>query len=201
MKNLLKFVAVSALVVVIGSSVAYAAMTATITSPTAGAVYNVGQTVNLGANSTDATGAVNYVWSFSDGTASITGQNQSVTFTTAGSKTITLLAGDASGVNDTKTVDVTVNDVTTALAISNVRVTDITTNSAIVRWTTNRISNSRVIFDTTSHASIAGATAPNYGYANSTGTSDVDTKVVEHAVTVTGLSANTQYYFRVISAE
>ncbi len=85
------------------------------------------------------------------------------------------------------------------LTITNIRVTDLTYNSAIVRWTTNHAATSRVIYDTTSHASISGQSAPNFGYANSTATTDVDTKVTEHAVSVTGLSASTSYYFRVLS--
>ncbi len=85
------------------------------------------------------------------------------------------------------------------LTISNIRVTDLTYNSAIVRWTTNRGATSRVIYDTTSHPSISGQTAPNFGYASSTATADVDTKVIEHVVSVTGLSPSTSYYFRVLS--
>ncbi|MFA6416192.1 MAG: PKD domain-containing protein [Candidatus Paceibacterota bacterium] len=201
MNKLLKLLIV-AVVMVSSFSVAIAAgLNATIDSPIAASTVNVGQTVNLSASATGATGVVNYLWSFSDGTASRIGQNQTIAFATAGSKTINLMASDASGINSTKTVNITVAEASTALTITNIRVTDVTTSSAIVRWTTNRAADSRVIYDTVSHPSITGATSPNYGYANSTGTSDNTTKVTEHAVTVSGLAASTHYYFRVISAE
>ncbi|MFH1170758.1 MAG: PKD domain-containing protein [Candidatus Vogelbacteria bacterium] len=85
------------------------------------------------------------------------------------------------------------------LTITNIRVTDITYNSAIIHWTTNRTADSRVIYDTVSHASITGQSAPNFGYASSTATTDADTKVTEHAVSVTDLLPSTAYYFRVLS--
>jgi hypothetical protein len=85
------------------------------------------------------------------------------------------------------------------LTITNIRVTDVTYNSAIIHWTTNRVADSRVIYDTTSHSSITGQSAPNFGYASSTATTDADTKVTEHAVSVTNLLPSTAYYFRVLS--
>ncbi len=84
-----------------------------------------------------------------------------------------------------------------ALTISNIQVSDVTSTSAVISWTTNLPSTSRVIYDTTSHSSIGDA--PNYGYANSTGTQDTSPKVTSHQVTVSGLSPSTTYYFRVIS--
>ena len=88
---------------------------------------------------------------------------------------------------------------TDPLTISNIRVTDVTYNSAIVRWTTNKTASSRIIYDAVSHPSITGQSAPNFGYASSTVTTDVDIKVAEHAVTVAGLLPSTTYYFRVLS--
>ena len=90
---------------------------------------------------------------------------------------------------------------TTALTITNLQVTDITSSSVIVRWTTNRVASSRVLSDTVSHPSIAGQSAPNFGYPNSTGTSDTSPRVTEHAVTITGLVASTTYFFRAVSQE
>lgn len=87
------------------------------------------------------------------------------------------------------------------LTITNIQVTDITQTGATIRWTTNRPANSRVIYDTVSHPDISGQTGPNYGYANSTATFDDNPKVTSHVVAVTGLAANTSYYFRVISQE
>ena len=187
----------------LASTAVYAAgLTATIVSPAPNASVALGQTFNLQGLVTDASGGVNYVWSFNDGTTNRGGQNQTVTFATAGAKVITLTVGDGSGASDVKTVSVVVTGSdSSALVITNIRITDITSNSAVIRWTTNRVADSRVIYDTVSHPSLTGATSPNYGYANSTGTSDNTTKVVEHAVTVSGLSASTHYFFRVISAE
>lgn len=85
------------------------------------------------------------------------------------------------------------------LTISNIRVTDVTYQSAIVRWTTNLTASSRVIYDTVSHPSITGQSAPNFGYASSTATTDAGVKVTEHAVSMTGLLPSTTYYFRVLS--
>lgn len=87
--------------------------------------------------------------------------------------------------------------------IINLRATDVTSHSVVIRWKTinfdgsDHPANSRVIYDTISH-SILGE-APNYGYAYSTATSNDDPKVVEHAVTISGLLANTTYYFRAVS--
>ncbi|MEK7610134.1 MAG: PKD domain-containing protein [Patescibacteria group bacterium] len=87
---------------------------------------------------------------------------------------------------------------TTTLAISNIRVTDVTHNSAVIRWTTSRAADSRVIYDSTSR-SITGQSGPNYGYALSSPTTDSSTPVIEHAVTITDLSPSTSYFFRVLS--
>lgn len=84
--------------------------------------------------------------------------------------------------------------------ISNIRITDVTQNSAVIRWTTNRPATSRVIYDTISHPDISTETEPNFGYASSTIEQGLDpNKVTEHAVLVSGLTTNTTYYFRVLS--
>lgn len=192
------FVALALLVLLTGVAFANAAgLIVSITSPTAGSTFTVGQTVNLSANSTSAIGAVNYIWSFSDGTASRAGQNQTVTFATAGTKTITVLAGDASGASDTKTVSVTVTGTSNKPVISNIHAINITQTGVTITWDTDIPATSRVIYDTTSHPDITGQTAPNFGYSVST-TEDT-TKVTSHSVVITGLSPATKYYFRVIS--
>ena len=186
---------------VLASTAAYAAgLTGAIVSPSAGSSFSVGQTVNLQASTTNAVGGVNYVWSFNDGTTSRGGQNQTVAFTATGTKVITLTVGDGSGATDVKTVSVTVTDATTTtLAITNVQASNLTTSGVTITWTTNLPATSRVIYDTASHAgTIDPATGgPNYGYVNST-TAD-SALVTSHSVVVSGLSANTKYYFRVIS--
>ncbi|MFA5000627.1 MAG: fibronectin type III domain-containing protein [Candidatus Paceibacterota bacterium] len=200
MKKLGFLVLALSLVLVLSSVVSAAGLVATITSPTAGATYSVGQTINLSATSASAVGAVNYIWSFSDGTTSRTGQTQAVAFTTAGAKTITLMAGDASGANSTKTVGVTINAVASNRpVISNIATSNITQTGVTITWTTDIPASSRVIYDSTSHADITGATAPNFGYVASTPETDVETKVTSHSVTISGLSPATKYYFRVLS--
>ncbi|KKW39351.1 MAG: Endopeptidase, cell wall lytic activity, partial [Parcubacteria group bacterium GW2011_GWA1_54_9] len=70
-----------------------------------------------------------------------------------------------------------------------------TETSLTATWTTDHPATSRVIYDTVSHA-VLGA-APNYGYANST--VEDTTLVTSHSVTVTGLTADTTYFFRTVS--
>jgi len=199
--KLVSSIAIVLLVIVASASMVSAAgLVASITSPTSGATYTVGQTVDLSATSVSAVGAVNYVWSFSDGTASRTGQTQTVAFTTAGAKTITVMAGDASGANSVKTVNVTINAVTSQKpVITNIATSNITQTSVTITWTTDIVSTSRVIYDSISHPDISGQVAPNFGYVASTEESDITTKVTSHSVTLSGLNPGTKYYFRVLS--
>ncbi len=202
MKNLAKFMVVAVALAVI-PALAFAATTASITAPANGATLTVGQAVTFTGNATGGEAPYAYGWNFGDST-NAAGKTFSKAFTSTGSKTVTLTVVDFAGtqVSTNITVNVVSGSTTTdPLTISNIRVTDITQTSAIVRWTTNRASDSRVIYDTASHTDISGATGPNFGYAFSTATSETNPKVTEHAVTVSGLSANTQYFYRVISQE
>ncbi|MEK7472866.1 MAG: fibronectin type III domain-containing protein [Patescibacteria group bacterium] len=72
-----------------------------------------------------------------------------------------------------------------------------TYGTATITWTTDKLSSSRVIYDTVSHDSLGSA--PNYGYAFSTATYNESSKVTSHSVTITGLGSGTLYYYRVIS--
>jgi len=72
-----------------------------------------------------------------------------------------------------------------------------TTDSAIITWTTDKATKSRVVYDTVSHGSLGSA--PNYGYAFSTETIDSSPKVTSHSITLAGLSDGTVYYYRTIS--
>lgn len=149
------------------------------------------------ATSCTASGA----WS---GSKSLTGSETVTSSSATGTtQTFTLACtGPANTVTKSVTITTVGGSVTPeTLKITNLRVTDITSSSVVVRWTTNRVASSRVLYDTVSHPSIAGQAAPNFGYPNSTGTSDTSPRVTEHAVTVTGLASATTYYFRAVSQE
>lgn len=180
---------------------AQTALTPSITAPANGATFTVGQSINFAGAATGGTAPYSFVWTFGDNTSAF-GEMYSKSYSTAGTKTVRLTVNDHNAVEAEKTITLNIvagtND---ALTISNIRVTDITQTSAVVRWTTNRAADSRVIYDTVSHPDISSATGPNFGYAFSTATSETNPKVTEHAVTVSGLSANTQYFYRVISQE
>ena len=83
-----------------------------------------------------------------------------------------------------------------APVLSSETVTTVTTNSITVTWTTNQVATSRIVYDTVSHSL---GSAPNYGYAFSTAETDTSPEVTSHSVTITGLNAGTQYFFRTIS--
>lgn len=192
-----------ALVVAPTLALAQTAPTVSIVSPSNNAQVTVNQAVTLQAQVSGGVAPVKYNWTFSEGEAK-SGQTVSHTFTSTGSKTITVKAIDRNLADDTETITVNVVNATTQdVVISNVQVTDKTQNAATITWTTNIPATSRVIYDTASRRVSAtdGGTigsAPNYGYTNST-TRD-DAKVTSHSVRLTGLTPNTTYYFRVLSA-
>ncbi len=178
----------------------------TVTSPSEGATIKVGESATFQAQATGGTGFYSYAWDFADG-SNAAGASFAKTYSTAGSYHVTVTVADTTGAQAADSVNITVAAVdnggggsgSTKPVISNIHVTDVTETSAIVRWTTDKSANSRVIYDATSHSSITGASFPNFGYANSSAPQDDSTKVTDHAVTITGLTANTTYYFRVLS--
>lgn len=201
LKQILGGLVITAFILGTGVAIAQTALVASIDAPADGANITVDEVTTFRASATGGETPYAYGWDFGDST-NAAGDTFNKAFTTTGTYTVTLTVVDFAGtqVTDTITVNIVDGDAD-PLTISNISVTDITKTSAVIHWTTNRAATSRVIYDTVSHPDISGASAPNYGYANSTGTSDTDPKVTEHSVSVTGLTADTQYYFRVISEE
>lgn len=154
-------------------------------------------TLNWTSTNTSACAASN-AWS---GPKPISGSESTGALNVVGSFTYTLTCTGAGGsASDSVTINVQAVSPNPpgAPVISNIRVTDITQTSAIVRWDTNIPADSRVIYDTVSHPTLGAP--PNYGYAFTTNaTQDTNPRVTVHAVTLTGLTPNTQYFFRVLS--
>ncbi len=193
-------VAIATLLVIPALVLAQSALTANITSPANNAEVEVGKSVSFSGTATGGTAPYTYRWTFSNDSSEIAGQNVSKTFDQVGNVTVSFRVTDKNLNTNTKNITIkVVEEKTDALAISDIKVTNITQNSATITWKTNKPADSRVIYDTTSRPSIEGASAPNYGYANSTQTFNGTNWVTEHSVNVTGLSPNTKYFFRVIS--
>jgi PGF-pre-PGF domain-containing protein len=98
---------------------------------------------------------------------------------------LTVRAIDLAGNEGVASVSVVLD--TTPPVISNVAVTDVTTTSARITWTTNEPSTSQVEYGTTT--------------AYGTLTPLDPTLVTSHSVALTGLSPGTTYHFRVISID
>ena len=76
--------------------------------------------------------------------------------------------------------------------------------SITINWTTSYLSTSQVIYGAEGESHTLDlndntGTPPKYGYAHTTPESDISPKVIDHWVTITGLTPNTKYYFRTVS--
>ena len=85
-----------------------------------------------------------------------------------------------------------------------IQVTNVTETEMTIAWQTNLPASSYVIYSNQDGApqmnlSDTSGNPPKYGYSNATSEIDTNPKVTNHSVTVTGLSNNNTYYFRVVS--
>ena len=99
---------------------------------------------------------------------------------------------DKAGNSNESTISVGV-----AAVVSDESSTTPSQTSAVITWDTDRPTTSRVVYDTIPHPSLGFD--DNFGYAFSTPTFDTSPKVLNHSVTITGLSDGTVYYYRTVS--
>lgn len=191
-----------------GDTTAPTAPVITSATPSSGSTATSPATTITWSASTDAGGLAgySYLWDNNpttnpDHTVDSTGLtlNQNLS---NGTWYFHIIAVDNAGNVSTPTTHygpITIQSATTPVApvISNIRVDGITQTSVVIHWDTNIPADSRVIYDTVSHPTLGSA--PNFGYAFSSDTFDTTTKVTTHTVTLTGLTPNTQYFFRVLS--
>jgi hypothetical protein len=158
-------------------------------SPVAGD-YMTEQSVTL--SSADASSGIDKIYYTTDGTdPDNTKTEYTGTITVDKDMTIKAIAYDKAG--NTSTILEAIYGI--APVISAETSSSVSSDSITITWTTDDLSTSRVVYDTVSHP-ILGA-APNYDYVSST--VEDATKVINHSVTLVGLSASTTYYYRVIS--
>ncbi|MCX6712423.1 MAG: PKD domain-containing protein [Candidatus Vogelbacteria bacterium] len=193
-----------------GAGVVLAAgvLTSVIDTPTVTTV-KVGQAVSFSGRATGGGGSYNLNWNFGDG-LSADGSTATHTFTQAGTKTVVLKVVDIDQKIANTSLVLTVNpaDVTPSAKpiISNISHGTPTQTSVTITWDTDIIADSRVIYDTKTHATSTASNdplfvAPNFGYVASAGDNSDGTgpKVKNHSVTISGLNPGTKYYFRVLS--
>jgi hypothetical protein len=165
------------------------APTVSLTAPTAGST--VGGQVTVSANASDNVAVMSVQFKLDGanlGSADTQAPYQVAWDTTAvadGSHVLTAEARDTAGnVGASSGVTITVNN-TVSVAISNVTPSSIARTSALISWLTNLPSDSQVQYGrTTAYGSVSTVNA---------------TLVSSHAQTLSGLSPNTNYHFRVKS--
>ena len=192
-----------AVAVIAPSLVLAAALNVQVTTPANNVVVGVNENVSFDVSATGGNPAsYGYSWTFGDGQGANI-KNPTHAYTSTGTTTARVQVTDIAGnTGDAQvTVVVTAGGPCTPLIVetpveAQPKATNVTKDSATIVWTTCEASTSRVVYDTVSHPTVTDTA--NLGYANST-TID-NTKVTTHSVNLTGLSANTKYYFRVLSA-
>lgn len=160
-------------------------------TPTDGSIISGG--VPLQFNAIDNVSGVNtikYFYSSDSATFLPISSPWDTTGLTLGNYTLRAEVTDYAG--NTANFDITVG---IAAVISNQSSTTPTETTAVITWTTDRPTTSRVVYDIVPHYGLGSA--PNYGYAYSTAADP--NHVTSHSVTISGLLAGTTYFFRVIS--
>ena len=209
------FAAVLAVAVIAPSLVlAQSALMANIGAPANGATFEVGEAIQFTGSATGGSGQYTFAWTWGDGTGAA-GANETHSYTTDGAKTVTLDVQDEINTTSEATVSITINIVpatgectpliieTPASAQPHADPASITQTSATIKWTTCEASTSRVVYGTArvSDAVAADDSDPKRGYQFDSGIQDTGAgKVTSHSVNLTGLTANTTYYFRVLSS-
>jgi hypothetical protein len=170
------------------------APTVSLTAPNGGATVSGTLTVSASASDDVAVAGVQFKLDGANLGAELTSSPYSISWNTKtaanSSHTLTAVARDAAGnTSVSPAVSVTVNNVvdTTAPTISSVKASSISATAATINWTTNEPADSQVEY----------GTSTRYG---SMTTLD-PALVTAHSVKVTGLRANTLYYFRVKSRD
>ncbi len=167
------------------------APTIAITSPTSSGSYTTTSST-LSISGTASVGVTQVTWTNNrggSGTASgTTSWSVSGIALQSGSNVITLTARDAAGKSGTALITVTYNSGpdTTPPVVSAVS-TSLTSTTATISWTTNESATSQVDYGTTSAYGSATAADP--------------TLVTSHSQTLTGLTPETNYHFRVKSTD
>jgi hypothetical protein len=161
--------------------------TVDITAPSSGSVSG---TINVTANASDNAGVIGVQFLLDGnnlGAEDVTSP-YSISWNTGlsanGSHTLSALARDAAGNIGTAT-NVIVNIVNSTPVISAIAVSSITFNSAIITWTTNVPTTSKVNFGTT----------VSYGLS----TLQDQTLVTSHSLILEGLNPGTLYHYQVLS--
>ncbi|MEK6777694.1 MAG: PKD domain-containing protein [bacterium] len=154
------------------------ALSISITSPADGSVFNSSPAAVTGTVTDNASVTVNGIPAvLSNGTFT------ALIDLAEGTNTITASASDTYGQTASDSITVTLS-ISQAPIISNITVTGITADSAVITWTTDQPADSLV----------------DYGETVSYGTQAADSNLVTaHAITLSSLNPGTAYHFRVTS--
>lgn len=148
----------------------------------------VGDEISFDASSSnDPDGTIaTYIWDFGDGNSTSTYLATTThSFATSNDFLITLEVIDDLGA--TSSPATTTINVSQVLEISDIQISDITENSALIHWETNKESTSKVEYGLTAEEYKKMETSADYLFS--------------HCISLTNLEAETTYHFRVSSTD